>query len=218
MKVLDLFCGAGGAAVGISQAAKDAGIAVEILGIDHMPQPEYPFSFQQKKIEDLPEGFTAGFDFVWASPPCQAFSVATPDKGKHKNYIPLTLSIVRTGCVENVPLAPFRADFVLCGEMFGLRVIRHRKFKTFGFACRILEHPEHRGYSRREPGGGWREDGGYYYETVAGNGCGKDVVKTWREAMGIEHITKKRGIAQAIPPAYSRYIFSEFLRSRGKSE
>lgn len=216
LKILDLFCGAGGAAMGLAQACREAKIDFEILGIDISLQPEYPFVFLRGDFETILPQTLAMFDFIWASPPCQAFSQATPDKARHKNYIPQVRDALKKSgkpfVMENVQLAPLRHDLFLCGEMFGLRVIRHRFFEIEGFIVPLIEHPAHNGYSRRWPGGGWRSVGEFYYETVAGNGCGKDVVATWQKAMGIEHITKRRGLAQAVPPSYSKYIMANFLQ------
>ena len=70
LKALDLFCGGGGAALGMIQAG------FEVTGIDIKPHPNYPGEFIQGDVfEDAPD--LTDFDFVWASPPCQAFSVAS---------------------------------------------------------------------------------------------------------------------------------------------
>src|SRR5258708_28352590 len=127
MKVLDLFCGAGGAAMGLPRAWPDA----EILGVDIVPQPRYPFKFVQADAMTFP---LEGYDFIWASPPCQAFSKTRRITGKEypdlidpiRQRFPTRIPYV----IENVTGAPLFAPVMLCGTMFGLKVIRHRNFET----------------------------------------------------------------------------------------
>jgi len=218
IKVLDLFCGAGGAAVGISQAAD----TVMIDGIDINPQPEYPFVFTQADIADVEVQLIQEYDFVWASPPCQRYSIASRhhrNRGReYPDLVGLTRELLdKAGvpyCMENVPGAPIRRDLMLCGEMFGINVIRHRNFELSGFTARQPEHIKHRGLVK---------DG--YYCTVAGNG-GNDnghnytrlrgrpfisKLETWQHAMGISWINNVQSLRESVPPVYSRYIFREFL-------
>ena len=133
MRVLDLFCGAGGAAMGLHRAWPDA----EITGVDIKPMPRYPFKFIQA---DAMEFSLEGYDFIWASPPCQAWSVmqrANVMRKDHPQLIDVTREkLEKSGaawCMENVPGAPLRRQMMLCGLSFRLRVLRHRYFESSWF-------------------------------------------------------------------------------------
>jgi len=133
MRLLDLFCGAGGAAVGYHRAGFD-----EIVGVDIKPQPRYPFTFVQGDALDWAEINGNDFDAIHASPPCQAYSqAAQSQRNNGKAYPDLLaptrdiLSKLRTPWViENVPGAPMRSDFVICGCRVGLPLRRVRLFET----------------------------------------------------------------------------------------
>lgn len=141
--MLDLFCGAGGAAMGLHRAWPEA----EIVGVDIKPQPRYPFKLWHKPVDvfDFFEDnfrFGQGWDFIWASPPCQAFSIASRKQRNEGTKYPDYIERLRVwleryrkhfGCgwvIENVPGAPVRPDFILCGSNFGLPIARHRLFET----------------------------------------------------------------------------------------
>jgi DNA (cytosine-5)-methyltransferase 1 len=78
--LLDLFCGAGGAAVGYHRAG------FRVVGVDLKLQPRYPFEFYQADVMDLGPSHFAGFDVVHASPPCQAYSSATKAWGRTSDH------------------------------------------------------------------------------------------------------------------------------------
>lgn len=145
MKALDLFCCDGGASTGLKQAGFD-----KIIGIDIEPHPNYPFEFIQADATNPPLNLNY-FDFIWASPPCQGFSVGTlrwRNKGKkYSNLIKPTRDLlIKSGkpfCIENVPNAPIKKHLLLCGQMFNLPILRHRHFELFGFRAEQPRHPHH---------------------------------------------------------------------------
>lgn len=207
-RLLDLFCGAGGAAAGYYNAG------FEVVGVDCKPQPNYPFAFiQADALAYLSTGAGRGYDCVHASPPCQAYSKGAGMAGTrhlHPDLIdPVRQLLVAIGLpwvIENVEQAgttggALDASLLLCGTMFGLGVFRHRLFET-SFLVMQPEHPPHRG-----------RVGDGRYVTVAGNAGGSSRrdgwknggVADWRRAMGIDWMTG-RELAQAIPPAYTHHI------------
>ena len=234
VKVLDLFCGGGGASMGMYQAG-----AEHITGIDIEYQPEYPgndlfsaasFDFIMSDFWHIDPDWMQNFDFIWASPPCQAYSYAGHRwRNAGKKYDDLVSKTRRllhwSGVpfvIENVVGAPIRKDLTLCGEMFSLKVIRHRIFEIVGFECAQPEHIKHRGTCI---------DG--FYVTVAGTGGndeghnyeklndlpGANQLKTWQYAMGIDWIGNKKTLREAVPPAYAEYIFREFRKGiRGSND
>ena len=146
MRILDLFCGAGGAAAGYHRAFPNA----EIVGVDIVPQPRYPFTFIQADALEFP---LDGFDFVHASPPCQAFTAYRRRGGGVGDGYPDLIAVVRarllchdaTYVIENVPGAPLHHPVQLCGSSFGLNVRRHRLFETsfpaVGKRCVMVSAP-----------------------------------------------------------------------------
>lgn len=217
MRILDLFCGAGGAAMGLHRAMPDA----EIVGVDIKPQPRYPFTFVQMDVHTVISNQSRGdflgeFDFVWASPPCQHYTQmlnhGLTDRNKHPDLIPWIRKCLPYLCshwvIENVGGAPLIDPVMLCGEMFGLRVMRHRYFEC-SFPLTAPAHPRH------HPDGAIRKqgDGGYYFR-VYGHETGK---ASWGTAMGIDWMRSPE-LAQAIPPAYSEYIARQWLLTRANAK
>jgi len=216
--LLDLFCGAGGAAVGYHRAGFD------VLGVDLAPQPNYPFRFIQADALDVLDDFfmhsrpwQGRVAAVHTSPPCQASCTlikgnqrATADN--HVDLIPQTREMLAAldlpSVIENVQGANIRRDLTLCGEMFGLGVIRHRYFEC-SFPVVQPAHVKHRGRVR-----GWRH-GEYHdgpYVAVYGDGGGKGSIEEWQTAMGVPWMKTRHEIAESIPPAYSEYVGRQLLQ------
>ena len=155
------------------------------------------------------------YDAVHASPPCQASCALTKGTNwgnSYVNLIPDTRELLATlsvpTVIENVQGSDLRRDLVLCGEMFGLGVIRHRYFELSGFDFAAPAHVKHRGRVA-----GWRHgewfDGPYF--AVYGDGGGKGSVAEWQAAMGIDWTGNRKSIAEAIPPAYAEYVGRQIL-------
>jgi site-specific DNA-cytosine methylase len=220
-RLLDLFCGAGGAAMGYHRAGFD------VVGVDIDDQPDYPFEFVKfdalAVLTDLVQGdetiMAEGFDAIHASPPCQWSSNlsrgtnhAKRAAGQYVNLIPATRDLLKlTGLpwvIENVQGAEVRRDLTLCGEMFGLEVLRHRYFEIDGFDAATPEHVPHRGRVQ-----GWRHgtyfDGPYF--AVYGDGGGKGTMEEWQRAMGIDWTSSRYSIAEAIPPAYTEFVGRQLM-------
>lgn len=208
-KLLDLYCCAGGAAMGYHRAGFD------IVGVDIAPQPDYPFEFHQGDAIEFLKKHGHEFDAAHGSPPCQASCTLTKGTNKGREYqqlIPATRDAFEASglpyVIENVQGADVRRDLTLCGEMFGLGVIRHRYFELGGWTMPAPEHKPHRGRVA-----GWRHgkfyDGPYF--AVYGNGGGKGTVEQWQQAMGIDWTTDRKTLAEAIPPAYTEHIGRQLL-------
>ncbi len=209
MRLLDLFCGAGGCAVGYHQAG-----FTNITGVDIVSMPRYPFRFIQADALEYLARHGQEFDVIHASPPCQAYSVTAPlSSGNHPALVgQIRLALYETGrpyIIENVPGAPLMNPLMLCGTMFGLGVLRHRLFECnpeIWFPPASCAHDGRTTGNRCARAGITRtpsaEKDGYRFITVAGNNYLAD---EGRRAMGIDWMTKKE-LSQAIPPAYTKWI------------
>lgn len=195
-----------------------AGFDVE--GWDTRPQPNYPFRFH---LGDALNADLAGFDFVWASPPCQRYTRMNRGllaaQGRTRDYPDLVgltrQKLIAWGgpfIIENVEGAPLVNPVRLCGSAFGLRVQRHRLFESNLFLFGTGQECTHGQWEKDLPSlhrlqGKSRVVGCY------GNGRGAgDNLKAWREAMQIDWMSRKE-LAQAIPPAYSEFLGRQVLRS-----
>lgn len=220
LKLLDLCCKAGGCSMGYFQAAKDLGIELEITGIDIEPQPNYPFIFIQADAVEFLRANYMDYSHFHASPPCQPYSVSTikfRNEGKiyRDNLLDLRIEMEKTGLpgiIENVMPAPIPGDIVLRGDMFGLKVLKKRKFQLINWFCMAPGIPEKIGsvkagdYAQVLGNGQLKVTGGGKFK-VEGN----NVLEVWSNAMGIDWMTIEE-LAEAIPPAYTRYIGRSFLK------
>jgi DNA (cytosine-5)-methyltransferase 1 len=202
--LLDLFSGAGGSARGYY----DAGF--EVVGVDHKPQKNYPYDFIQQDafwvLYELQQGNAVGgydltdFAAIHASPPCQAYTQANNFHGyEHPDLVgKVREALKRTNkpwVIENVVQAPMRRDAILCGSMFGLEyndygLQRHRAFEFHKPTLILPPLCKHKHKSISVFG-----NGGKCYNTV----------ECWQKLMQIDWMDRQE-LAQAIPPAYTRYI------------
>ena len=173
--------------MGLHRAWPDA----EITGIDNRPQPRYPFKFVLGDAMEFP---LDGYDFIWASPPCQGYS-----RTRHLPWLkdrkhPMLIDAVRgllkgraAYCIENVGDSPLIGP-VLCGRMFGLKVVRHRKFET-NFYMMVPHHPTH--------------------ESVHGGRMFGARLRKQADELGINWMNAAER-SQAVPPAYSEFIARQY--------
>lgn len=212
-RLLDLFCGAGGCAMGYSRAG------FEVVGVDHNPQKNYPFQFiQADALECLlePANYANGlYDAVHASPPCQAYTTLRalhPKKEYPDLLAPTRALLIKCGLpwvIENVPGSPVHHSITLCGNMFGLRVYRHRLFET-PFMIWQPEHKRHKILAGKKGTKGGRQRKAHYMAGGNVTICG-DVGSYAGPAMGIDWMMGKE-LSQAIPPAYTEYIGKQLMR------
>lgn len=229
-RLLDLFCGAGGAAMGYHRAGFD------VVGVDIKPQPHYPFEFvQADALAFMDEGGWRGFDAIHASPPCQGYSPHVSSSssrwagtlGKDEARLIWAMRVRLHGLrwenrlatipyvIENVVGArhELRGPTLLCGTMFGLPIPRHRLFET-SWRIDPFSVPRHRSctgvardYALRR---GWDPRD----MTVTGKGRNAGTKERWAEVMGWpDYAGTQHGLREAIPPAYTEYIGRALLQA-----
>lgn len=216
-RLLDLFCGAGGAGMGYHHAG------FEVVGVDLSFQPRYPFQFIQGDALEYLDRHGKEYDVIHASPPCQANSSlaaiwkkrlgAKAWAARHPDLIGQTRDLLREASrpyvMENVPGAPLhRPTLLLCGTHFGLKVYRHRLFETSFF----LLTPPHVPHDDNCPavGRGTSRKGYISITGHGGFGMGRDGFHYACEAIGIDWMLRVE-LSQAIPPAYTRWIGTQLL-------
>ena len=219
-RLLDLFCGAGGAAMGYHRAG------FEVVGVDIKPQPHYSFEFHQADALEFLMALRGGsgvashhgrrhisdFDAIHASPPCQAYSKAQRLRSNdHPDLMaPVRALLQWSGLpyiIENVPGAPLVNPVRLCGTSWnlgadGFELRRHRLFESnvllFGAGCQhelppmqVFGHGDNADYRKRY-------------------GRSPDIVAK-RKAMGIDWMNRDE-LSEAIPPAYTEFIGLQLMQ------
>lgn len=210
MRLLDTFCKAGGAGMGYYQAG------FEVVGVDIEPQPRYPFEFHQADAFEYIAQHGGEFDVIHASPKCQKFSIMSRGRWQNKKHLdqigPLRKILNQLGkpyIIENVSRAPLINPILLCGTMFGLQtkegnqLHRHRLFEVNPQIYWLTTPCHHSGIQAvgvyGHSGGSSNRDGIKMF--------GVDV---WKEVMQIDWMTGNE-LAQAIPPAYTKWIGERLL-------
>jgi DNA (cytosine-5)-methyltransferase 1 len=205
-RLLDLFCGAGGSAMGYHRAGFD------VLGVDHIVQPDYPFEFVKYDVfEYLKNVDIKEFSVIHASPPCQRYSKMANCQPRLQPYYPNHVSQTRKAVaalgvpyvIENVEEALLINPIMLCGRMFGLELYRHRMFESnVGLAPR--RHPPHLKPTSKA---GHHRPGTVM--SVAGHVA---PMSKACEAMGIDWMVRDQ-LVEAIPPAYTKYVGVQLLKA-----
>lgn len=202
-KLLDLFCGAGGAAMGYYRAGFD------VVGVDIKPQPRYPFEFHQGDALEFCAEHGKEFDAIHASPPCQGYSAMRHLPWLQGKDYPLLIPVTRlalqaTGkiwIIENVSRSPLMGA-ELCGLALGLNLIRHRRFES----SQLLLFPPCPGHPVIFSGN----------KTMSKRGAGSGVMGVIdgdaNKSLGIDWMTN-REMRQAIPPAYTEFIGRQLMRA-----
>jgi len=206
MRLLDLFCCAGGAAMGYYRAG-----FTEIVGVDIRPQPRYPFQFVLGDAFEYVAAHGHEFDAIHASPPCQGYTKAAKQWRKSgKNYADLVSktrnALIDCGkpyIIENVPDAPLINPVILNGAFFGMLVNRTRLFEC-SFEVPFFLLPT----SKKPKKMGRAVCDGDVIQPV-GHFSG---VRYAKEQMGIDWMNQSE-LSQAIPPAYTEFVGRHLLEA-----
>jgi len=206
MRLLDIFCGAGGASKGYEIAG------FEVTGIDVKSGKRYPYKYIRKDfnaltVEDLQE-----YDVIHASPPCQTFSItknlriAQNKKTDKKDLLDVTRQLLidsgKPYILENVPGAPLRNPIQLCGSYFNLKVRRHRLFESnMPLKGSVCSHKQ-----QGRPVGIY----GSLNDKIPGGGQTAENIEVAREAMGINWMIWTE-LVEAIPPMYTEFIGKQVM-------
>ena len=209
MQRLDLFCGAGGAAMGYRRAG------FEVVGVDIEPQPNYPFeTINADALELIRSGSNifVGIDAVHASPPCQKFTAYRRRGAGVGDAYPDLIGSVRAELkqlglpyvIENVPGAPLDNPVSYCGSSFGLDVRRHRLFESN--VPLMAPECEHSWQTPRFKPATNRTNLRRSVEV----GVWRIPLDVQRKAMGVGWMTREE-LSEAIPPAYTEHIGQQLM-------
>lgn len=209
MRLLDLYCGAGGASMGYHRAG------FEVVGVDINYQKNYPFYFVQGDAIEYLKQWGHTFDAVHASPPCQRHSAMSNCRPGLAEEYPDLIEPTREALqangkpwvMENVPGSPLIDPVVLCGHMFGRELYRHRLFEA-DFDIPQPVHPTHNKPASKA--GHWKPG-----TVMSISGHIAPIAKA-REVMEIDW-TNREELAESIPPYYTEYV-GRYLWNRAASK
>jgi len=203
MKLLDLYCGVGGASVGYAQAG------FEVHGVDLKHGKRYPFTYIRANVLDVlqDDNFIQQFDVIHASPPCQTHSITQHLRNAQGNttskidLIPETrAALIASGkpyIIENVPGSPLINPIQLCGSSFGLKVRRHRLFESnMELKRSVCDHK-----AQGRPVGVY----GSLNDEIPKGGKTAATINDARIAMQMPWAIWTE-LVEAIPPAYTLYL------------
>jgi len=216
-RLLDLFCGAGGCSMGYHRAG------FEVVGVDVEPQPDYPFEFWQLDAMTVLRSWDVGgtFDAVHASPPCQgetSLRVLHQDREYERLLVPVLEALAPLSIpwvvenVDNADAPPGLYKVRLCGSSFGLRVRRHRWF--WSNVAMLMPPCDHRSQDGRLVGVYGSSDGDHpdgFKHPGRKRGPRQATTAEAREVMDMPWVTRRRGLTNAVPPAYTEWIGAQLL-------
>ena len=217
MKLLDLFCCAGGASKGYALAG------FEVTGLDVKHGKRYPFTYLRRDFDTVTVAELQEYDAIHASPPCQTHSITKHLReaqggttSKLDLLEPVRELLIESGkpyVIENVKGAPLINPIQICGSAFGLKVRRHRLFESNiileGTKCKHKEQGKPVGVygaMNDNPQGLDKVTGKYVY-----GGTTAKTIEEAREAMGIDWMIWGE-LVEAIPPAYTEYIGKQLMK------